>query len=62
MPEARKQQLLKEARDVLGTKALCDGLKVSAEQLEDWIDGRAVMPDRRLSDLSALLIEFARTK
>jgi len=47
---------------MLGAKALCDGLKVSAKQLEDWIDGRAVMPDRRLSDLSALLIDFARTK
>jgi hypothetical protein len=47
---------------MLGSKALCDGLKVSAEQLEDWIDGRAVMPDRRLSDLSALLLQFARNR
>jgi len=62
MSDTKKQRLLWDARDVVGLKALQRGLKVDAEQLRMWMDGDAAMPDRKLRDLSALLLEFAKRK
>jgi hypothetical protein len=54
-----KERVLEDAMRLMGREELVDGLKVSEEQLDQWLARRAPMPARKLGDLSELLIKYA---
>ena len=53
--ETVKQRLLREASALMGKPELAQRLKVSEQQLADWIGGEAKMPDRKLLVLADVL-------
>jgi hypothetical protein len=57
--EARKQELLRRAADLMGRDELALGLKVSRSMLDAWISGRLSMPNRKLTTLGDLLDEVS---
>ena len=57
-----RQRLLERAGRLLGRSTLAAGLKVTESQLDDWIDGRAAIPDAKLGSLASLLSKFAQDK
>jgi len=46
----------------MGHSKLAAGLKVSEDELEDWIDGRKPIPSTMLGPLAELLARFAEEK
>jgi hypothetical protein len=54
-----KQKLLKRAADLMGKDELAIRLMVSQELLEDWLNGQATMPDRKLVPLAKVLDQFS---
>jgi hypothetical protein len=57
--DARKQDLLRRAADLMGLDQLALGLKVSRSMLDAWISGRLSMPNRKLITLADLLEEVS---
>ena len=57
--ETVKQRLLREASALMGKPELAQRLKVSEQQLADWIGGEAKMPDRKLLVLADVLDRWA---
>jgi hypothetical protein len=57
--DARKQDLLRRAADLMGLDELALGLKVSRSMLDAWISGRLSMPNRKLTALGDLLDEVS---
>jgi hypothetical protein len=57
--DARKQELLRKAADLMGLDELALGLKVSRSMLDAWISGRLSMPTRKLVTLGDLLEEVS---
>ena len=57
--ETVKQRLLREASALMGKPELAQRLKVSEQQLADWIGGEAKMPDRKLLVLADVLDSWA---
>jgi len=57
--ETVKQRLLREASALMGKSELAQRLKVSEQQLADWIGGEAKMPDRKLLVLADVLDRWA---
>ena len=60
--DARKQELLRRAADLMGRDELALGLKVSRSMLDAWISGRLSMPNRKLVRLGDLLEEVSHPK
>jgi hypothetical protein len=46
----------------MGHSRLAAGLKVSEDELENWIDGRKPIPSAMLGPLAELLARFAEEK
>ena len=46
----------------MGRSKLAAGLKVSEDELEEWIDGRKPIPSAKLGPLAELLAQFAEEK
>jgi len=59
--EVRKH-ILERAGRLMGRERLAAGLKVSEDELEDWIDGRKPIPSNKLGPLAELLAQFAEEK
>jgi hypothetical protein len=57
-----RQHILERAGRLMGHSKLAAGLKVSREELEDWIDGRKPIPSTKLGPLAELLAQFAEEK
>lgn len=55
----KKQHLLQQAANLIGRDGLSQSLGVSATTLESWMEGQAIMPDRKFVALAAALAEFA---
>ncbi len=53
--QTTKQHLLRKAAGLMGKEELAERLDVSQSLLEKWIDGDAVMPDRKLLKLANVL-------
>jgi hypothetical protein len=54
-----KQKLLKRAAELMGKEELAIRLKISQALLEDWMNGQAAMPDRKLGQLANVLDQFS---
>lgn len=59
---ATKQKILRQAEDLLGRDKLAKRLGIPESMLDAWIRGDTTMPDGRLLDLAAALVEFAQRK
>jgi hypothetical protein len=57
---AAKQQILRRAEDLIGRDTLAKRLGIPESMLDAWIRGDTTMPDGKLLDLAAALVEFAR--
>ena len=57
--ETTKQRLLREAATLMGRRELAQRLKVSEQELSDWIGGEGKMPDRKLLVLADVLDSWA---
>jgi DNA-binding response OmpR family regulator len=55
-------KLARRAAALLGREELATQLKVPGSQLEDWIEGRARMPERKLALLAEILARLAERK
>ena len=54
--------LARRAAALLGREELAAQLKVPGSQVEDWIEGRATMPERKLALLAEILARLAQRK
>jgi hypothetical protein len=59
MGQAEKQRILEQATKLYGRPAIAETLKVNAQLLDSWVDGRAPMPDRMLLHLADALVKLA---
>ncbi|HXJ10186.1 MAG TPA: hypothetical protein VNH12_11795 [Burkholderiales bacterium] len=57
-----RQHILERAGRLMGHSRLAAGLKVSEDELENWIDGRKPIPSTMLGPLAELLARFAEEK
>ena len=55
----KKQHLLQQAVQLIGREGLSQSLGVSGTMLDAWMQGAAIMPDRKFVALAAALAEFA---
>jgi hypothetical protein len=60
MSSAKKQRLLEQAKELVGTRHLAQGLGISDSTLAGWIGGSTEMPDRYLMPLASLLVKAAQ--
>jgi hypothetical protein len=59
MNQGTNQQLLQAAEKLMGRAELAAGLKVTADMLDAWLDGKEPMPDSKLGPLSDALKKYA---
>jgi transcriptional regulator with XRE-family HTH domain len=59
---ATKQHILRRAKDLMGRDKLAKRLGIPESMLDAWIRGDTTMPDGKLLDLAAALVEFAQPK
>lgn len=59
MGQIEKQRILEQAAKLYGRPIIAETLKVNAQLLDSWIDGRAPMPDRMLEKLADALVRLA---
>jgi len=57
-----RQHLLERAGRLLGRSNLAVGLKVSEDELENYISGRKPLPGSKLAPLVSLLSKFAQDR
>jgi hypothetical protein len=57
-----KQQILRRAEDLLGRDKLAKRLCIPESMLDAWIRGDTTIPDGKLLDLAAALVEFAQPR
>jgi hypothetical protein len=62
MLESKKQELLRNAANLMGHEELAGRLKVPVRVLDAWMNGQASMPDRELKALADILDKFAADK
>jgi DNA-binding response OmpR family regulator len=56
------QELVSRAAELVGREKLAQQLDVPQALLQQWIDGAAKMPDRKLFALAAILVKVAERK
>ena len=62
MLESKKQELLRNAANLMGHEELAGRLKVAPSVLDAWMNGGASMPDRELRLLADILDKFAANR
>ena len=55
----KKQHLLQQAAELIGRDGLSQSLGVTETMLDAWMEGEAIMPDRKFVALAAALAAFA---
>ncbi len=55
----KKQHLLQQAAHLIGRDGLSERLGVPQTTLDAWMQGNAIMPDRKFVALAAALADFA---
>jgi hypothetical protein len=58
----KKRQLLQRAEGLVGRERLAKRLGISETMLDAWIRGDTTMPDGKLLDLAAALMEVANRR
>lgn len=56
---SKKHQILRRAQELIGREQLAKRLGISESLLDAWIRGDVTMPDGKLLDLAAALVELA---
>ena len=62
MSDNTKPHLLRRAADLVGRDELAVRLNVPGSLLDAWINGKATMPDRKLTALANILDKLASRK
>jgi hypothetical protein len=60
--ETPKQQVLREAADLVGREQLAVLMNVPASTLDAWLRGQTSMPDRKLRALGDILDDISGLK
>jgi hypothetical protein len=62
VPKDDQTKLISEACGLLGPKKVAEGLGVSTDVVQSWLDGSADITHSKLQKLSQLLVNYANKK